>query len=1151
MKRTDRELLLSATDLANHLACRHLTSLDQWAVEGRLGPPHRQRPDLDLLQERGLRHERAYLDHLSAQGLEITRLDDGRPEDSVERTARAMRSGVAVIAQAGLACGRWLGRADVLRRVDSPSRLGAWSYEVYDTKLSAETRGGTILQLCLYSNLLSELQGVVPEFMHVVPPGRDFVPHSFRLHDFLAYYRWVRERLEAVVDPMADSGASGESRDRATYPDPVPHCDVCRWRPACDRRRRADDHLCLVAGISKSQTRELEEREIGTLEALAKLDLPLPWTPRRGARDGYVRIREQARLQLLGRHRGSPSYELLPVEAGRGLARLPEPSPGDLFLDLEGDPYVAGGGREFLVGWVVGDGGGAVAYRCEWAMTAAEERSAFERFVDEVMERWQREPGFHVYHFSPYEPGALKRLMGRHATREAEIDRMLRAGRFVDLYAVVRQSLRAGVESYSIKELEAFTGYQRVQELGEAGARLRAVQWALELDDLDLVTPEVRRGVEAYNRDDCVSALRLREWLESLRAELETHGTRVPRPVPQNGEASESIDERERRVQQWMDKLLEGVPAERAARNGEQHARWLLAHLLGWHRREDKAPWWEYFRLRELSDEELLEERAAIAGLTFDSIVGGTGRAPIHRYGYPRQETSLRKGDRLHAREIQSFGKVVGMDPVGRTIDIQKGGKAAGEHPSSIFAHEFFGTQVIAESLLRLGMWVADHGIDAPGPHRAARDLVLGRPPRVAGGRPLLLAGEGAVSAARRVGLSLEHGVLPIQGPPGAGKTFTGARMICDLVRAGRRVGVSAQSHKVIRHLLERVIEAAEKERLPIACIEKVKEDERGRGQHPVIQEAKDNGSVLSALRDGRAQVAGGTAWLWARPEFLESVDVMFVDEAGQMSLANVLALAQAGRSLVLLGDPQQLEQPQQGSHPEGTGVTALEHVLQGKLTIPSDRGLFLPETWRLHPSICAFTSELFYEGRLESRAGLERQGVVGCDGFTGAGLWFLPVEHRGNRSSCPEEVEVVVDLVGRFTTSGAQWIDDEGRDHPLSLEDILIVAPYNAQVADLAARLPGARVGTVDRFQGQEAPVVICSMTTSAPEDAPRGMEFLYSLNRLNVATSRAQCVCVLVASPRLFEPECQTPRQMRLANAFCRFAELARGHAGLRFSG
>jgi uncharacterized protein len=392
--------------------------------------------------------------------------------------------------------------------------------------------------------------------------------------------------------------------------------------------------------------------------------------------------------------------------------------------------------------------------------------------------------------------------------------------------------------------------------------------------------------------------------------------------------------------------------------------------------------------------------------------------------------------------------------------------------------------------------------------------------------------------------------VLPIQGPPGAGKTFTGARMICDLVRDGRRVGVSAQSHKVIRHLLERVIEAAEKERLPIACIEKVKEDERGRGQHPVIQEVKDNESVLSALRDGRAQVAGGTAWLWARPEFLESVDVMFVDEAGQMSLANVLALAQAGRSLVLLGDPQQLEQPQQGSHPEGTGVTALEHVLQGKLTIPSDRGLFLPETWRLHPSICAFTSELFYEGRLESRAGLERQGVVGCDGFTGAGLWFLPVEHQGNRSSCPEEVEVVVDLVGRFTTSGAQWIDDEGRDHPLSLEDVLIVAPYNAQVADLAARLPGARVGTVDRFQGQEAPVVICSMTTSAPEDAPRGMEFLYSLNRLNVATSRAQCVCVLVASPRLFEPECQTPRQIQLANAFCRFAELARGHAGLRSS-
>jgi len=287
--------------------------------------------------------------------------------------------------------------------------------------------------------------------------------------------------------------------------------------------------------------------------------------------------------------------------------------------------------------------------------------------------------------------------------------------------------------------------------------------------------------------------------------------------------------------------------------------------------------------------------------------------------------------------------------------------------------------------------------------------------------------------------------------------------------------------------------------------------------------------------------VLGGTAWLWSREEFFEAVDVLFVDEAGQMSLANVLAIAQCAGAMVLLGDPQQLEQPLQGSHPEGTEVSALEHLLQGGKTITDDRGLFLEETWRLHPAICGLTSELFYDGRLKPIPALERQAILGPVPIAGAGLWFLPVAHDGNQSSSPEEVVAVAALVERLTAGDVRWRDHEGNEAPLRLEDILIIAPYNAQVGDLSARLPGARVGTVDRFQGQQAPVVVYSMTTSTPADAPRGMEFLYSLNRFNVATSRARCACVIVGSPRLFEPECQTPRQMKLANACCRYLELA----------
>jgi len=308
------------------------------------------------------------------------------------------------------------------------------------------------------------------------------------------------------------------------------------------------------------------------------------------------------------------------------------------------------------------------------------------------------------------------------------------------------------------------------------------------------------------------------------------------------------------------------------------------------------------------------------------------------------------------------------------------------------------------------------------------------------------------------------------------------------------------------------------------------------------IAETSDNARVFEMLASGEAQVAAGTAWLWAREEAADAVDVLFVDEAGQISLANTVAVSQAARSVVLLGDPQQLEQPKRGSHPDGTDVSALEHLLGEHQTMPPERGLFLATTWRLHPALCAYTSELFYESRLRSRVGLDRQEILGQTAFVGAGLWFVPVEHEGNSNESVEEADVVASLVADLLDGSVQWRDERGIVRPVGLDDVLIVAPYNAHVAALLERLPaGARVGTVDKFQGQEAPIVVYSMATSSPELAPRGMEFLYSPSRLNVATSRARCACILVANPRLFEPECRTPRQMKLANAFCRYLEMS----------
>ncbi|HTM58404.1 MAG TPA: TM0106 family RecB-like putative nuclease [Candidatus Udaeobacter sp.] len=1167
MKLESGTLRLSATDLANHLACRHLTSLDRAAAEGRLTPPSAYRPDAAILADRGLEHERAFLAHLESQGRQVTRLDEGAEgAGQLELTLAAMRSGADVIAQATLAHGRWLGRADVLLRVPMPSQLGDWSYEALDTKLARETRAGAILQLCLYSELLREIQGVMPESMHVVAYGSEFVPETHRVADYGAYFRLVRGRLIAAVDAAA-AAANEDASARAgrdaipddTYPEPVPHCDVCRWWARCDRQRRADDHLSLVASISRLQQRELESRGIETLATLAREPLPLSWRPTRGAREGYGRVREQARIQLEGRTERRPLHELLPVEPGRGLTALPEPSPGDLFMDLEGDPYVEGGGIEYLFGWVIADpapagllalDAGVPVYHSSWAFDRAAERRGFEALIDAIMKRWEVEPNMHVYHFGAYEPGAMKRLMGRYATREAEVDRLLRAGRFVDLHSIVRQALRASVEEYSIKALECLFGFERGQPLKEAGAALRVIERSLELG-APVAPDDANAGiVHAYNRDDCLSARALRDWLESLRAGLIAGGAEVPRPVAEFGAPNAEIGERERRAHEMAVQLLQGVPDDPEGRTAEQQGRWLLAHLLDWHRREEKAPWWEFYRLRELSSEDLLDEMAALSGLEFVERVSAK-RVPVDRYRFPAQETRIREGDTLHLPlpDDRPFGEVVDVDFTARIVDVKKSGACAELHPAAVFAHDTVSSRIQAQSLMRLGAWVAEHGVDAPGPYRAARDLLLRRGPRLdaAAAGPLERDDEGGVRAARRLAVALDHGTLAIQGPPGSGKTFTGARMICDLVRAGKRVGVCAVSHKVVRHLLEGVLGAATEERVIVRCLQKVREESAKKKGEPAaldprLAETTDNAEVATALRMGTVQVAGGTAWLWAREEFFEAVDVLFVDEAGQMSLANVLAIAGSAKNVVLLGDPRQLEQPIQGSHPEGTAVSALEHVLADHLTIPRDRGLFLAETWRLPPEICAFTSELFYEDRLFAKSPRGVQRLSGDPRFEGAGLWFLPVEHDANQSASREEVEVVAALIDRLLAGGVEWRDRDGASRALMLDDILVIAPYNAQVADLIARLPrGARVGTVDRFQGQEGAVVIYSLTTSSPEDAPRGMDFLYDANRFNVATSRAMCACIIVGSPRLFAPDCQSQKQMKLANAFCRFVELA----------
>lgn len=1150
MRQQGAQFELSATDLANHLVCKHLSELERRVALGELARPMWTDPALDLLRERGKDHERAFVPYLVSCGKRIVDLNGVESDEALCRTIDAARAGSDVIVQAALQHGRWRGRVDILERVEEPSDLGGWAYDVLDTKLAQDTRGGTVLQLCLYADLIATVQGRTAERMVVVKPGPGFPREVFRFADFHAYYRLVKAGL---VEAVGGNGAD------ETYPEPVAHCDICRWWNRCDQRRHDDDHLSLVAGMRSLHGGELRRQGVSTLTGLAEAKPLLREPPQRGHRDAFEKLSAQASVQLRGRRAKQPVSELIDFEPGRGLARLPAPSGGDVFLDFEGDAFVPENGLEYLLGYVYRDDAGELRYEALWAPDRGAEKRAMETFLDFVLERLERHRGLYVYHYASYEPAALKRLASRHATRERELDVLLRGERFVDLLGVTRQALRASVESYSLKELEEHFGYVRKVNLrDEASPALQRVACALQLCMPGAITQADRDAVQGYNRDDCLSLAALRAWLESRRAELAAKGASIERPAVKDGSVPEERRERSEELQRLFDRLVAGIPYDSASRTAEQRALWLLAHMIDYFQREDRVAWWEYFARRDADDDELRDDRKAIVGLEFVETLPKSGKeqTPVHRYSFRPQEASLDLGkqvcdprtDTSEDKSADDVGTVRDFDPVRGTIDIKKTKKWKDRHPSSVHVFERVKPEPVDAALHSLASWIAEHGINSPSrEHRAARDLLLRCSPRLRGPvvGSLVLSDETLLGAAVRVARELDGGVLALQGPPGSGKTHNGARMIVALARDEKRIGVSSTSHKVIRNLLEEVVQAAEQEQVELAVTHKFS----GRSPLPTdlppgYHGTQDQDEALDALTHGH--VVGGVAWLWAARGAEAKLDYLFLDEAGQMSLAQVLACARSTNNLILLGDPQQLQQPQRGAHPEGAEISALHHLLGEHETMPDELGLFLDETWRLPPSICTFTSELFYGGRLHPRSGRERQQLAGPTPFAGSGLFLVPALHTGNSSSSQGEVDLVQRIVSSLLRPGVSWIDHKGRSHTLTTKDLLLIAPYNAQVAALARSFRAAGVdlaiGTVDRFQGQERPVVIYSLTSSSAADAPRGLTFLYDLHRLNVATSRAQCACILVATRALFEPECRTPEQMRLANGLCRYLEQAK---------
>ena len=1124
--------LYAATDIVNFLECEHLTELDLQHLE----TPLKKAVDdeqAELIKNKGFAHEAAYVKKLRVHHssfIDIAAAGESRDARHAA-TVQAMRDGIEIIYQATFLDEPFLGYADFLRRVDTPSELGAYSYEVLDTKLARTSQGKFIIQLAFYSGMLARLQGTVPQLMHVVlGDGRE---EAFRVADYAHYFERLKVRFLARV---ADAAAA------KTYPWPCEHCDLCRWRDICDARWTADDHLSLVANILKTHIRKLNDFGVNTLEALARLplDAKVPKVPV----PVLNRLRHQASLQLRSRETGKNIVEVIvpdpaaPAEAGlRGFARMPEPAMGDLFFDIEGNPHEVGG-LEYLFGLYYFEGGKAI-FKPFWGHSRTEERIAFEAFMDFVTEHLAAHPGAYIYHYASYEETALKKLMGLHGTREAEVDNLLRGHKLVDLYRVVREAIRVSEPKYSIKNIEHFYRPVRAGNVQDAGASIVAYEKWKDTQDAKIL-----QDIADYNRDDVESTFELRQWLLTQRPpNLPWANFAQPESAAKDDDDS-ALNDIERRLVYYREELLGGLPEDVLKWGAEERRRELTYQLLDFHRRAAKPQWWAMFDRQGMAADERYEDPECIAGLA-DPVHAPKTEARSLRYSfrYPEQEFKLKTGDScVHIDTMFQLNDLV-VDETAGTASFKLGNKKQLPiGPIDICTAGPTNTKKLTEALFRYADSVtAERGESGHSAYPAIDALLQRDLPRLHN-RPkgLPLVPENASIKEISVAVeSLDQSYLFIQGPPGAGKTYTGSRVIVALLKAGKRVGVSSNSHKAIVNLLHAIEACAIQEGFEFKGAKKsTKTDLSQHVSGKMIVDVWENKHVASSTY----RLIAGTAWLFAEESLNQTLDYLFVDEAGQVALGMLVPMATSARNIVLLGDQMQLSQPVQGTHPGDSGSSVLDYLLEGRATIAPERGVFLGTTWRLHPQVCRFISEAVYDGRLHPEPGTAKRTLVlnanAATELAPAGIRYLPMSHEGCSQWSLEEVGRVKALYDNLLQQS--YIDDKGEVQAISTANILVVSPYNMQVSKLKLALPeGARVGTVDKFQGQEAEVVIVSMATSSGDDLPRNIEFLYSKNRLNVAISRARCLALFLANPGLMDISCKTPAQMALVNTLCWLTE------------
>jgi predicted RecB family nuclease len=1118
------QVIYSASDLVCFSKSPFASWMERLVLEfPQLAPE--QDPDdplMELLAEKGNSHELALLAHFKQQGLSVAEI----PTQTVtfserhQATRAAMQAGADVIFQAALELSPFRGFADFLVKAPNEagqtSRLGDYHYEVWDTKLAKTVKPYFVIQLCLYAEMLEVLQAIRPE--QVVVALGNGTHEVLRTNDYFYYCRTLKNRFLESQNEF----------DPKQMPNPADSSDFGRWSNYANQLLIERDHLSQIAGISRAQIKKLEQAGVTTCAQLIELkDFRIP-----GFNPTVVaNLQAQAEIQRKSNGQIPPLYKIL-TPKNSGLALLPPASPLDVFFDIEGFP-LAEGGLEYLWGNTYFDEKGNRQFKDFWAHDQIQERAAFKAFIEWVYARWQQDPKMHIYHYANYEIAACRRLMGRYGVCEHEVDQLLRNNVFVDLYVIVKNSILLGEPRYSIKNVEHLYRGKRDTEVGNGGDSVvvyekwrEAFAEGTETDDWR--TCKILKDIRDYNIDDCNSTQELTDWLRKQQVEhkIDYVGVHKEEEPKVSDEVTARTTLRDKLLEKSND--LQGEDA-RVTEN--------MAWTLEFHRRETKPMWWRLFDRMGLSHVELEDDLDCIASCvrTQRAPFKETDKARNYCFEYKfdtRQEYKPLKNGSVYllgpelkkatvAHELSDFDKGLVViktkdepEPIISLIPDEY--VAPGEIQSAIdevianFAAGNLADTAIDDFLYRKSPRIKDHDGDeivtASDPNKRLQQII-------------------------RAVVNLDNSYLTLQGPPGAGKTFTGKHIIAELVKQGKKIGISSNSHKAINNLLVGVAEYCQQQKIPARYFcTKETGDEIAANNITVVE----NKEIVDHLTT--SCVVGTTAWGFCRGELKGEFDYLFIDEAGQVSVAKLVGMSRAASNIILMGDQMQLGQPSQGSHPAESGLSILDYLLHDSPIIPAHMGVFLDTTYRMHSAVNHFISHAIYEGKLKSDVSNDNQKIEVPSDYCGklnmeAGVIFVPVEHQGNTQASDEEIAEIKELVSEL--SGRIFVDKKGNSTSVDLEHMLFVAPYNHQVGKLQEALGvKAKVGTVDKFQGQEAPIVFFSLCSSDASESARGMDFLFDKHRINVAVSRAQCLAIVVGSPNLLNASAKNLEQMKKLN-------------------